>query len=120
MGFDTRSESTSSHHQECGSAGPLSNIPRGSARSGGATTLRMNAGHFVTFDEGLIHMQTTTSSAGSSKPADFSQRGYSRDLRVPEMVGRQAIQNPHRTALVGDGLELTYRELDAQANQLAH
>jgi amino acid adenylation domain-containing protein len=47
------------------------------------------------------------------------QRAYSRDLSVPQMVRHQAIQNSHRTALVGDSMELTYGELDARVNQLA-
>src|SRR5438552_9330294 len=39
---------------------------------------------------------------------------------VPQIVAQQAIQTPRRTALVGDSIEITYGELDAQANQLAH
>jgi amino acid adenylation domain-containing protein len=48
------------------------------------------------------------------------QRAYSRELCVPQLVAQQAIRNPCRPAVVGDALELTYRELDASANQLAH
>jgi amino acid adenylation domain-containing protein len=48
------------------------------------------------------------------------QRAYSRELCVPQLVAQQAIRNPCRTAVVGDATELTYGELDARANQLAH
>ena len=49
----------------------------------------------------------------------YRMQHYSHDLCVPQLVARQAIRTPHRTALVGN-MELTYAELDTRANQLAN
>ncbi|MET7302323.1 amino acid adenylation domain-containing protein [Embleya sp. NPDC005575] len=39
---------------------------------------------------------------------------------LADVVRRQATDNPHRTALVGDGGALTYAQLDSRADRLAH
>jgi amino acid adenylation domain-containing protein len=57
--------------------------------------------------------ETVSLDTGCSKPAEDQQC-------VPQIVAQQAIQTPRRTALVGDSIEVTYRDLDSQANQLAH
>src|SRR6266496_728618 len=49
----------------------------------------------------------------------YRMQHCSHDLCVPQLVARQAIRTPHRTALVGN-MELTYAELDTRANQLAN
>src|SRR6266566_797040 len=48
-----------------------------------------------------------------SEPAESAQC-------VPQIVAQQAIKGPRHTALVGDSIEITYSQLDARANQLAH
>src|SRR5262249_22475713 len=45
---------------------------------------------------------------------------YPRELCLHELVERQADRTPERVAVVSDGRQLTYAELDARANQLAH
>lgn len=70
--------------------------------------------------------ETTTPARASGQQREVLQTGngnqapFSRELCVPELVSLQAIQNSRRTALVGSGIELTYAELEAQANQIAH
>lgn len=57
-----------------------------------------------------------------------AQRHQWNDTRAPlpdvhgwhECFAAQAARTPHLPALLGDGLSLTYVELDARANQLAH
>src|SRR5713226_7428875 len=49
-----------------------------------------------------------------------TQRDYPRDARVPELVALQASATPDAIALVADNQELTYREMNYRANQLAH
>ncbi len=46
-------------------------------------------------------------------------RPYPRDLHVPDLVRACAIETPDAPAVVTDTRTLTYRELDARANQLA-
>jgi amino acid adenylation domain-containing protein len=59
-----------------------------------------------------------TSYSSSSQPTDGQP--LSSDQRVPEVVERLACQDSHRTAVVAGAMELTYGELNQQANQLAH
>ncbi|HKS43845.1 MAG TPA: amino acid adenylation domain-containing protein, partial [Amycolatopsis sp.] len=42
------------------------------------------------------------------------------DATLPELFAAQAARTPDCVALIGDDLELTYNELDARANQVAH
>jgi amino acid adenylation domain-containing protein len=49
-----------------------------------------------------------------------TQRSYSRDVCVPQLVALQAAVQPHAAALEADGGLLTYRQLNQRANQLAH
>ncbi|WP_346115243.1 amino acid adenylation domain-containing protein, partial [Nonomuraea maheshkhaliensis] len=41
------------------------------------------------------------------------------DMTLPELVAAQAVRTPARIAVVSDGMELTYAELDARADRLA-
>src|SRR5947199_1238292 len=49
-----------------------------------------------------------------------TQQNYPRDASVPHLVARQAAITPGAVALVAGNQRLTYRELNQQANQLAH
>ncbi|MYV65259.1 AMP-binding protein, partial [Streptomyces sp. SID2131] len=39
---------------------------------------------------------------------------------IDSLFARLATEHPHRTAVTGDDATLTYAELDARANRLAH
>jgi amino acid adenylation domain-containing protein len=49
-----------------------------------------------------------------------SAADYPRSAAVHELIEAQAARTPERTALVFDGASLSYAELNARANQLAH
>lgn len=49
-----------------------------------------------------------------------TQQDYPRDVCVPQLVANQAAATPGAIALVANGHAITYRELNRQANQLAH
>src|SRR5690348_7599776 len=49
-----------------------------------------------------------------------TQQNYSRDVCVPQLVTGQAAATPGAVALVAGDQQLTYRELNQRANQLAH
>jgi len=49
-----------------------------------------------------------------------TQRNYPRDRCVPQLVAAQAGVKPDSPAVSAGGQMLTYRQLDEQANQLAH
>ncbi len=46
--------------------------------------------------------------------------GYSITQKVHELFEEQAARTPDKVALVFESQQLTYRELDQRANQLAH
>ena len=45
---------------------------------------------------------------------------YSHDFCIPQLVARQASATPEAIALIADHQMLTYKEINQQANQLAH
>src|SRR4029077_11115679 len=68
-----------------------------------------------------VQFSQPTSNTQLGQPTASNPKSASRrSVCVPQLIGHQAFQNSHRTALVGDSVELSYGELDAQANRLAH
>src|ERR1700674_2491371 len=51
---------------------------------------------------------------------NLTRRPYREDFCVPQLVANQAFATPEAPALASDTAVLTYRELNARANQLAH
>jgi amino acid adenylation domain-containing protein len=49
-----------------------------------------------------------------------TQADYPKEQSIPQLFEIQVERTPERVALVFDGQELSYRELNTQANQLAH
>ncbi|MBV9789455.1 MAG: amino acid adenylation domain-containing protein, partial [Chloroflexi bacterium] len=49
-----------------------------------------------------------------------SAKSYPREAAVHQLIEAQAERTPNRTAIVFEGASLTYAELNARANQLAH
>ena len=49
-----------------------------------------------------------------------SAADYPRDCCIHQLIEAQALRTPHATAVVFAGQSLSYRQLDCQANQLAH
>lgn len=49
-----------------------------------------------------------------------TQAPYPKELSIPQLFEIQVERTPEKVALVFDGQEVSYRELNAQANQLAH
>src|SRR5258708_17384740 len=49
-----------------------------------------------------------------------TRQDYPREARLPQLVEQQAHTTPETVALVTDGQDLTYRDLNQRANQLAH
>jgi amino acid adenylation domain-containing protein len=56
----------------------------------------------------------------SNAPSSTTRQAYPHDRCVPQLVAAQAAATPEAPAVSADGEMLTYRELDEQANQLAH
>lgn len=49
-----------------------------------------------------------------------TEQPYPRDASVPDLIARQAAATPEAMAVAADEQRLSYRELNQQANQLAH
>jgi amino acid adenylation domain-containing protein len=49
-----------------------------------------------------------------------TNQSFPQERLVPELISQQAVATPDALALVGDGQTLTYRQLNEQANQVAH
>ena len=56
----------------------------------------------------------------SNATSSTTQQAYPHDRCVPQLVAAQAAATPEAPAVSAGGEMLTYRELDEQANQLAH
>ncbi|CDY78875.1 Siderophore biosynthesis non-ribosomal peptide synthetase modules @ Bacillibactin synthetase component F [Caballeronia glathei] len=51
---------------------------------------------------------------------NVTEASYPRDLCTHQLFEQQAERSPHAIAIIAGGHRVTYRELDSQANQLAH
>lgn len=49
-----------------------------------------------------------------------TEANYALHKTLPEMLIEQAAQTPHSTALIFEGVSMTYAELDARSNRVAH
>src|SRR5207248_2584854 len=87
------------------------------------------AGHLVTLLEGIVTDPDRPVSALPLMPAGEQQRvlaawsGPRAEVPVgtlPTLFGEQVRRHPEATAVVAGEVELTYAELDARANRLAH
>jgi amino acid adenylation domain-containing protein len=68
----------------------------------------------------LSPISTSLSSLAASCPKWNGTGDYPRAPCIPELVARWALATPDALAVSEDGTVLTYRDLDARANQLAH
>lgn len=95
-----------------------------------APTIERMAGHFHTLLEGVAADPDRSISAlplltGAERHQllvewNDTRTDYPRDACVHELFAEQAARTPNAIAVVYEGERLTYRELDARANQLAH
>jgi amino acid adenylation domain-containing protein len=94
-----------------------------------ATVLRM-AGHYQQLlaaalaepGRGVGELPLLTAAERAEVLGDWndSATGYPRDASVPALFGARAAAAPDRTAVVRGGEHLSYGELEARANRLAH
>jgi len=64
--------------------------------------------------------ETLLTEASQIKIWNSTQQDYPRDLYVPQLIAAQAVTNPGAPALIAGNQRLSYKELNARANQLAH
>ena len=87
-------------------------------------------GHFqVLLEEIVKNPLQTVKQLPVVTPADRQQMlvewnetrtAYPRDKSIPELFAAQALRRPQAVAVSLDGQQLTYRQLDHRANQIAH
>lgn len=95
-----------------------------------ATTIERIAGHFEVLAAALarhpeqrisqIPLLTAAERDRAVIEWNATAQDYSTDILVHERVRAQARENPDAIAVVFESREVTYRELDTRANQLAH
>jgi amino acid adenylation domain-containing protein len=95
-----------------------------------AGTIRRMAGHFQQMldgiisnpEEGVWRLPILTAAERQQLVVDWNNtRGeYPREACVPQLFEAQADRTPEALAVVFENAHLTYRELNARANQLAH
>ena len=94
-----------------------------------ATIVRMT-GHLQTLLERIVAnpeqricelcMMTTTERDQLLEDWNDTKREYSAGVTYPKLFEAQAERTPNAVAIVFEGRQLSYRELNARANQLAH
>jgi amino acid adenylation domain-containing protein/non-ribosomal peptide synthase protein (TIGR01720 family) len=95
-----------------------------------ATTVSRMAGHFQTLLEGIVanpgqrlsELPLLTETERQHLLVDWngSVIGYPQDRRIHELFEAQVAQTPDEIAVIRGDDQLTYRELNRRANQLAH
>jgi amino acid adenylation domain-containing protein len=96
-----------------------------------AETIRGMCGHFQTLleaiagdpDQNISKLPMLTDAERRQLLTEWNDTAVSfqeKSLCLHRLIEEQAARTPERTALVFDGHEMTYRELDARANQLAN
>ncbi|HEY0607039.1 MAG TPA: condensation domain-containing protein, partial [Herpetosiphonaceae bacterium] len=95
-----------------------------------ATTIARMAGHFQSLltqivarpAERIAYLPLLTTDEQQAILHDWNQSAadYPRDAAVHQMIEAQAARTPDVPAIVYEGASLTYAELNARANQLAH
>jgi amino acid adenylation domain-containing protein len=95
-----------------------------------ATTIARMVGHLQTLLQGVVTnpQQRLADLSILTEPKQMQlleqwshARGdYARDLSINDLFRRQVNATPAKAAVVGEGKELTFQQLDQQANKLAH
>ena len=93
-----------------------------------ASTIERMAGHWRVLLEGIVadpaqrisHLPLLTEAEQQQLRAQWNATAYSRDTCVHQLFEEQVRRTPQATALVFEEQRLTYAELNARANQLAH
>jgi non-ribosomal peptide synthetase component F len=95
-----------------------------------AATIRRLAGHFQALLEGIVANPSQRLAELSLLTAperrqllvawNATQADYSQDMCVQQLFEAQVVRTPAAVAVVCEDQQLTYRELNASANQVAH
>ncbi|MBV9385234.1 MAG: amino acid adenylation domain-containing protein, partial [Chroococcidiopsidaceae cyanobacterium CP_BM_ER_R8_30] len=95
-----------------------------------SSTIERMLGHFQTLLEGIVaHPEQSIATLPLLSPAEQqqllvewndTQRDYLQDACIHQLFEAQVQQTPDAVAVVFEDEQLTYRELNARANQLAH
>ncbi|MEA5623267.1 amino acid adenylation domain-containing protein [Nostoc sp. UHCC 0251] len=95
-----------------------------------ATTIARMAGHFVTLLEGIVaNPQQRISQLPLLSPTEYhqllvewndTQVDYPQDKCIHQLFEEQVARTPDAVAVVFENEQLTYHQLNTQANQLAH
>jgi amino acid adenylation domain-containing protein len=94
------------------------------------TTIERFAGHFVTVLEAMatsdaqavatLPIMTAAEQAQVLEGFNATATEYPKDALIHELFEQQAAESPHAEAVVCEARRLTYGELNARANQVAH
>lgn len=95
--------------------------PDSSEMVDGSFAAHMHDGRDVEIVEDGVDLPILTDAERQQLAAwNATQQNYPQDVCVPQLVERQAAATPDAVALVMGNQQLSYKELNEQANQLAH